>query len=115
MFTLPVFQKQKWYSPTHTGTYYLEADLYVNGGAKLSVDGSENDVDECETLFLASNSSTIVNLRAYGGDLDIRYTEIVSWDLHAEDFDRFPETNGRRWDCTQRKLDTTVEGAHIGH
>lgn len=112
---MPVFQKQKWYSPTHTGTYYLEADLYVNGGAKLSVDGSENDVDECETLFLASNSSTIVNLRAYGGDLDIRYTEIVSWDLHAEDFDRFPETNGRRWDCTQRKLDTTVEGAHIGH
>lgn len=89
-------QKQNWYSPTHTGTYYLETDLYVLDGAKLSIDGSERDRNECETLFLASNSSTIVNLRAYGGYLDIRYTEIVSWDLEKGDHDLLPESNGRR-------------------
>eukprot|EP00904_Undaria_pinnatifida_P000993 jgi/Undpi1/10895/HiC_scaffold_3.g01421.m1 len=88
-------QRENGYSNTYTGTYYLESDLYINGGAKLIIDGGETEVDECETLFLASNSSTIVNLRAYGGDLDIRYTKIVSWDLDAGDFDRFPEENGR--------------------
>ena len=68
-------------------------------------------MDECETLFLASNSSTIVNLRAYGGDLDIRYTKIVSWDLDAGDFDRFPEENGRRWDSLYCAVPLTVKGA----
>lgn len=91
-----LMQKNNWYSPTHTGTYYLETDLYVENGAKLSIDGSEKDRNECETLFLASNSSTIVNLRAYGGYLDIRYTEIVSWDLANGDHDLLPESNGRR-------------------
>lgn len=88
-------QIDNWYSPTPTGTYYLESDLYVLDGAKLSIDGGESEERECETLLLASNSSMIVNLRAYGGDLDIRDTKIFSWDLEEGDFDLLPETNGR--------------------
>ncbi|CAN0542033.1 unnamed protein product, partial [Scytosiphon promiscuus] len=85
-------------SPTPTGTYYLEADLHVWDGAKLSIDGSESDENECETLLLASNSSMIVNVRAYGGYLDIRYTKIFSWDLEEGDYDLLPEKlQGRRY------------------
>ena len=95
------FQNDNWYSPTYTGTYYLESDLYILDGAKLSVDGSEFDDRECETLLLASNSSMIVNLRAYGGNLDIRYTKIFSWDLEEGDHDLDPEKpSGRRYEYT---------------
>lgn len=68
-------------------------------GAKLSIDGSEFDDNECETLLLASNDTMIVNLRAYGGNLDIRYTKIASWDLEEGDYDLLPESNGRRYVC----------------
>lgn len=95
--TFLLLQIDNWYSPTPTGTYYLESDLYVLDGAKLSIDGGESEERECETLLLASNSSMIVNLRAYGGDLDIRDTKIFSWDLEEGDYDLLPETNGRRY------------------
>ncbi|CAN0480461.1 unnamed protein product, partial [Scytosiphon promiscuus] len=34
-----------------------------------------------------SNSTTFQNVRAHGGNLDIRYTKIFSWDLLAADYD----------------------------
>lgn len=43
----------------------------------------------------ASNSSTYQNIRAHGGDLDIKYTKIVSWDLLAADYD-YDLDDGRR-------------------
>ncbi|CAN0536299.1 unnamed protein product, partial [Scytosiphon promiscuus] len=40
-------------------------------------------------------SSTYQNIRAHGGDLDIRFTSIFSWDLLAQDYDR-DTSDGRR-------------------
>lgn len=50
----------------------------------------------------ASNDSLIVNLRAYGGYLDITRTKIFSWDLSEGDYDKEPESNGRR--CKRHPL-----------
>lgn len=58
---------------------------------------------DCDRGFVsepwqASNSSTYQNIRAHGGDLDIRFTKIVSWDLLAADYD-FDTSDGRRCVC----------------
>lgn len=49
-------QETNWYSDVYTGTYYLESDVHVRDGGKLSIDGSESAVDECETLLLVRQS-----------------------------------------------------------
>ncbi|CAN0463675.1 unnamed protein product, partial [Ascophyllum nodosum] len=80
-------QETNWYSEEYTGAYYLESDVHVRNGATLSIDGAETDAFECETLLLASNSSIFLEIRAHGGNLDISYTEIFSWDLLAGTYD----------------------------
>eukprot|EP00904_Undaria_pinnatifida_P000996 jgi/Undpi1/10898/HiC_scaffold_3.g01424.m1 len=92
----PSFAETNWYSDVYTGTYYLESDVHVRDGGKLSIDGSESAVDECETLLLASNSTHTLNVRAHGGELDIKYTKITSWDLLAADYDHNPH-DGRSY------------------
>eukprot|EP00904_Undaria_pinnatifida_P001001 jgi/Undpi1/10901/HiC_scaffold_3.g01427.m1 len=85
-----------WYADSYTGTYYLESNVHIRNGATLTIDGSENEVDECETLLLASNSTTYLNIRAHGGNLDIQHTKIFSWDLLAADYDTDPD-DGRSY------------------
>ncbi|CAM9171351.1 unnamed protein product [Ectocarpus sp. 12 AP-2014] len=95
----PIFhfdEDKKWYTDTYTGTYYLESDVFITNGATLSIDGSESEENECETLLLASNSSTFNRITAHGGNLDIRYTKIFSWDLKNEDYDTEP-SDGRSY------------------
>ena len=55
-----------------------------------------------QTLFFfsnessqASNSSIFLEIRAHGGNLDISYTEIFSWDLLAGTYDTNTD-DGRR-------------------
>ncbi|CBJ32091.1 Mannuronan C-5-epimerase [Ectocarpus siliculosus] len=95
----PIFhfdEEKKWYTDTYTGTYYLESDVFITNGATLSIDGSESEKNECESLLLASNSSTFNRITAHGGNLDIRYTKIFSWDLENEDYDTEP-SDGRSY------------------
>eukprot|EP00904_Undaria_pinnatifida_P001002 jgi/Undpi1/10902/HiC_scaffold_3.g01428.m1 len=85
-----------WYSDVYTGTYYLESNVHIRNGATLSIDGSKTETKACKTLLLASNSSTYVNVRAHGGNLDIDDTQIFSWDLFAADYDTITD-DGRSY------------------
>lgn len=53
----PLLQDTNWYSDIYTGAYYLESSIHIRNGATLSIDGSEDETDECETLYLVSGQA----------------------------------------------------------
>ena len=65
-----------------TGKWQLNVDLYVTDGTTLQIWG-----DVARELRLLSSSSKFINLRGYGGSLDIVDSKIYSWntDLQEED------------------------------
>eukprot|EP00904_Undaria_pinnatifida_P001749 jgi/Undpi1/11575/HiC_scaffold_30.g13871.m1 len=80
------------FSSVYTGTYYMTANIHITNGATLEIDG--NDTAEqggCKTLLLASNSEITltdsINIRAHGGNLVLRDTQVFSWDVTTGDYD----------------------------
>ncbi|CAM9199692.1 unnamed protein product, partial [Hapterophycus canaliculatus] len=67
-----------------TGSWYLEAELFVTEESRLIVRGLEKGGD-CDHLLLASSPGLdgIIQVRAHGGSILIEGTHVESWDLAA--------------------------------
>ncbi|CAM9950650.1 unnamed protein product [Scytosiphon promiscuus] len=67
-----------------TGSWYLEAELFVTEESRLIVQGTDQGGD-CDHLLLASSPGLdgIIQVRAHGGSILIDSTHVESWDLEA--------------------------------
>ncbi|MDP2310822.1 MAG: right-handed parallel beta-helix repeat-containing protein [Pseudomonadota bacterium] len=78
--------------------WFLGANLIIENGATLVLDGSGPDGDVAELRLQSNNSSAygaFVEVRAQWGNLMIRSTRITSWDEHDNGPDTEYESFGR--------------------